>query len=57
MKGDKVTVRLNGERVVENVPLENYWDRKSPLPARGPVELQHHGNPLMFKNVYIRELE
>jgi hypothetical protein len=60
MKGDRVTVYLNGELVVDNVQMENYWDRKTdpnkPLPARGPIELQHHGNPLEFKNIYIKEL-
>jgi hypothetical protein len=56
MKGDKVTVFLNGEKVVDETPLENYWERGKPLPARGPIELQHHGNPLAFKNIYIKEL-
>jgi hypothetical protein len=56
MKGDLVTIRLNGELVVDKVPLENYWERGKPLPAKGPVELQHHGNPLFFKNIYIKEL-
>ncbi|MBI3464837.1 MAG: DUF1080 domain-containing protein [Planctomycetes bacterium] len=56
MKGDKVTVWLNGELVVDNVPLENYWERGKPLPAKGPIELQHHGNPLEFKNIYIKDL-
>jgi hypothetical protein len=56
MKGDRVTIDLNGKRVVENTPLENYWERGQPLPARGPIELQHHGDPLWFKNIYIKEL-
>jgi hypothetical protein len=56
MKGEVVNVWLNGERVVEDTPLENYWKRDAPLPARGPIELQHHGNPLEFKNVYLKEL-
>ena len=56
MKGDRVTVRLNGKLVVDNTPLENYWERGQPLPARGPIELQHHGDPLWFKNIYIKEL-
>lgn len=56
MVGDKVTVILNGRLVADEVPLENYWDRKSPLPAVGPIELQHHGDPLWFKNIYIKEL-
>ena len=57
MRGDIVTVYLNGELVVDKVPLENYWERGKPLPARGPIELQHHNDPLWFKNIYIRELD
>jgi Domain of Unknown Function (DUF1080) len=56
MKGDEVTVYLNGELVVDKVPLENYWEKDQPLPARGPIELQHHGDELWFKNIYIKEL-
>jgi hypothetical protein len=56
MKGDVVTVHLNGELVVDQVPLENYWERGKPLPAKGPIELQHHGDQLWFKNIYIKEL-
>ncbi len=56
MKGDKVTVKLNGKLVVDNTPLENYWERGKPLPERGPIELQHHGDQLWFKNIYIKEL-
>ena len=56
MKADVVTVYLNGELVVDQVPLENYWERGKPLPRNGPIELQHHGDELWFKNIYIREL-
>ncbi|GIW81804.1 MAG: hypothetical protein KatS3mg105_3611 [Gemmatales bacterium] len=56
MKGDRVTVYLNDVLVVDNVPLENYWERGKPLPEKGPIELQHHGNKLYFKNIYIKEL-
>jgi hypothetical protein len=56
MRGDKVTVYLNGKLVVDNVPLENFWERGKPLPATGPIELQHHNSELWFKNIYIREL-
>ena len=57
MKGDKVTVYLNGELVVDNKPLANYWEKGKPLPATGPIELQHHGDKLWFKNIYIKELK
>jgi hypothetical protein len=56
LRGDKVTVDLNGERVVDNVTLENYFDRTKPLPARGPIELQHHGDQLEFRNIYLKVL-
>lgn len=56
MRGDVVSVWLNGERVVDQVTMENYWDRTKPIAATGPIELQHHGNPIAFKNIYIKEL-
>lgn len=55
--GDEVTVKLNGELVVEKAKLLNYWDRGKPVPEKGPVELQFHGDPLWFKNIYIKELK
>lgn len=57
MRGDKATIHLNGKLVVDDTPLENYWERGKPLPARGPIELQNHGNTLYFKNIYIKELD
>jgi len=56
MVGEKVTVRLNGELVVDNVVLENYWDRSQPIFSTGAIELQNHGNTLYFKNIYVKEL-
>ena len=56
MVGDKVTVKLNGETVVDNVVMENYWERANPIYPTGQIELQNHGNTLWFKNIYIREL-
>jgi len=57
MVGDRVWVKLNDKLVVDNTPLENYWDRGQPLPTTGPIELQNHGNTLYFRNIYIRELK
>ena len=56
MIGEKVWVWLNGELVVDNVTLENYWDRKQPIFPTGQIELQNHGNTLWFRNVFIKEL-
>ena len=56
MVGERVTVKLNGELVVDNVVLENYWERNKPIYPVGQIELQNHGNTLWFKNVYLREI-
>jgi hypothetical protein len=56
MVGEKVTVKLNGETVVDNVTLENYWNYDEPIFPTGQIELQNHGNTLYFRNIYIREL-
>lgn len=57
MKGDRVTVILNGKKVVDDTPLENYFEANKPLPAKGPIELQNHGDELWFKNIYVKELK
>jgi HEAT repeat protein len=56
MVGEKVTVYLNGIKVVDDVTMENYWDRKLPIFARGAIELQAHGTNLMFRDIYVREI-
>jgi hypothetical protein len=56
MIGEKVSVWLNGELVVDDVVLENYWERDKPIYPSGQIELQNHGNTLYFKNIYVREL-
>jgi hypothetical protein len=56
MVGEKVSVTLNGTLIVDNVTLENYWERGKPIYPTGQIELQHHGDPIYFKNIYIKEL-
>ena len=56
MVGDHVTVHLNGVLVVDNVALENYWERDKPIYPTGQIELQSHGSNLHFRNIYIREI-
>jgi hypothetical protein len=57
MVGEKVWIKLNDELVVDGVVLENYWEPGKPIYATGQIELQNHGNPLYFKNIYIKELK
>jgi len=49
--GEKVTVHLNDKLVVDNIPMDTLKGVE-----KGPVMLQHHGNPLWFRNVFIKEL-
>jgi hypothetical protein len=56
MVGDKVTVWLNDQLVVDNVTLENYWERNKPIYEKGQLELQSHSSKLNFKNIYVKEL-
>ena len=56
MKGDNVTVYLNGILVTDNISLENYWDRKLPLFSKEQIELQAHGTYVAYRNIYLREL-
>ncbi len=56
MVGENVTVYLNGELVVDNIPMDNYWDREQPIFESEAIELQAHGNQLAFRNIYVREI-
>jgi hypothetical protein len=61
MKGDRLTVVLNGQTVIENAQLPD-------VPERGPIALQHHGGVnedgsykpasslIQFRNIRIKEL-
>jgi 3-keto-disaccharide hydrolase len=50
MKGDELTVVLNGKTVLEKAKLPG-------VAAEGPIALQHHGDPCQFANIYIKELK
>jgi len=56
MKGDQVTVWLNGKLVVDNARMENYYDRKLSVPEKGPIQLQTHGGEIRWRNLFIKEL-
>ncbi|MCF6314486.1 MAG: DUF1080 domain-containing protein [Verrucomicrobiales bacterium] len=49
MKGERLTVRLNGKNVIDDALLPG-------VPRSGPIGLQHHGDKIEFANIYIRKL-
>ncbi|MGH9340965.1 MAG: 3-keto-disaccharide hydrolase [Acidobacteriota bacterium] len=49
MVGDRLTVHLNGQLVIDRARLPG-------VPPRGPIGLQHHGDPIQFANIYIKEI-
>jgi putative heme-binding domain-containing protein len=55
LKGERLSVDLNGKIVIENALLPG-------IPSKGPIGIQHPGNPLTvdmpleFKNLLIKEL-
>ncbi len=56
MVGSRVSVWLNGQQVVKNAVMENYYDRKQPVPVKGPIQLQTHGGEIRWRNAFIREI-
>jgi hypothetical protein len=47
---NKVTVVLNGKTVIDEAELPG-------VPKKGSIALQHHGDPIEFANIYIKELD
>jgi hypothetical protein len=56
MVGERVTVYFNDKLVVDHARLENFWDRKSPLPKAGKILLQTHGGEIRWRNIFVREI-
>ncbi len=49
LKGDKVTVVLNDQTIIDQAPVAG-------LPAEGPISLIHPGEEIEFSNLFVREL-
>lgn len=54
--GERTWVWLNGTLTVDGARMENFWDRTSPLPKAGPIQLQTHGGEIRWRNVLLRKL-
>lgn len=54
--GARTSVWLNGKHIVDHATMENYWDRKSPLVPKGPIQLQTHGGEIRWRGIEIREI-
>jgi hypothetical protein len=50
MRGDRITVVLNGAMVIEQAELPG-------VPVRGRLGLQDHGDPVEFRNLFIKALD
>ena len=49
VKGDKLTVSINGQTVIEEAQLPG-------MAAKGKIALQHHGSMIDFANLWLKEL-
>ena len=54
--GARTWVWLNQKLVVDDAVMENFWDRKQPLPAKGPIMLQTHGGEIRWRNIFVRDI-
>ena len=49
MRGDRVTVVLNGQTVIDEAELPG-------VPESGPIALQNHRDPIQFRNLFLKPL-
>lgn len=54
--GARTWVTFNGRVVVEGAPMENFWDKTKPFPAKGPIMLQTHGGEIRWRNIFVRDI-
>lgn len=70
--GERTTVYLNDQLVVDHARMENYWrkqkpdefakeasgslNKANPLFRDGPIQLQTHGGEIRWANIFVREI-
>jgi len=50
LQGECMSVVVNGEKVIDTAHLPD-------LPESGPIGLQHHGDPVQFRNLFVKPLQ
>jgi hypothetical protein len=50
LDNDRMTIELNGERVIDAARLPD-------LPRSGPIGLQHHGDPVQFRRIWVKMID
>ena len=57
LKSARMTVRLNGVEVQKNQEVSKVTtgSRGKGMSGKGPIFLQHHGNPVYYRNIWIVE--
>ena len=56
MVGNRISVWLNGVKVVDDVEYQNCRAPGKPIPLIDRFELQCHGDPVEFRNIFVKEL-
>jgi Domain of Unknown Function (DUF1080) len=56
MVGSRVSVWLNAQLVVDHARLANFFDAKTPVIERGPIQLQTHGGEVRWRRLFLREI-
>jgi hypothetical protein len=51
----RVTVKHNGVTIHDDFELPNLTPGGAPYPGKGPLQLQAHGNPVTYRNIWVVE--